>query len=353
MTSRRRLALAAVLLLPALAVAVLPEPAGAEVGGAVTKLTRAEGGGNATGASSSPAVSSDGRVVAYLSDATDLVEGQPDTPGVYATVLDPETRTVRLADAPSRPGACGPLPRPAVSADGTTVAFTTDDPDLVEGDENGVEDVFVVELATRPPTVERVSVAATGGDADGPSCAPALSADGSVVVFDSAATDLVDDDADGQADVFVRDRTAGGAEGATRLVSGDLDGAALEPDLSDDGSRAVLEVLDGEVSEVVLADLDSETTTSLTPAPTATASTRPSRATGPPSRSRPMRPASWRTTRTAAPTWWSPTSPPGSAPGRASPTTVPRRTTTAASRRSTTTVTWSPSRPSRCSPRPT
>lgn len=263
MTSRRRLALLAVLLLPALAVAVLPEPAGAEVGGAVTKLTRAEGGGNATGASSSPAVSSDGRVVAYLSDATDLVEEQPDTPGVYATVLDPETRTVRLADAPSRPGACGPLPRPAVSADGTTVAFATDDPDLVEGDENGVEDVFVVELATEE-TVERVSVAATGGDADGPSCAPALSADGSVVVFDSAATDLVADDADGQVDVFVRDRTAGGAEGATRLVSGDLDGAALEPDLSDDGSRAVLEVLDGEVSEVVLADLDSETTTSLT-----------------------------------------------------------------------------------------
>ena len=71
----------------------------------------------------------------------------------------------------------------AVSADGRYVVFASDAPDLVLGDTNGIEDIFVRDMLTGITT--RISVSSAGVQSDGPSNFPNVSADGDVVVFES------------------------------------------------------------------------------------------------------------------------------------------------------------------------
>jgi hypothetical protein len=95
----------------------------------------------------------------------------------------------------------------AISADGRVVAFTSAATNLVDDDANGVHDVFVHDRSTG--TTTRVSIAHGGGDADGASGGAQLSGDGRFVAFTSAATNLVADDTNGVDDVFVHDRATG------------------------------------------------------------------------------------------------------------------------------------------------
>src|SRR5207244_6485753 len=112
----------------------------------------------------------------------------------------------------------GPSSSPVLSADGARVAFVSSAANLVPGDHNGAPDIF---LADRDGKVTRVSVAADGGDANGPSSSPDLSADGRFVVFRSDASNIVPGDTNGAGDVFVRDLQTG----TTSLVSAGRDGA--------------------------------------------------------------------------------------------------------------------------------
>src|SRR5207249_6721018 len=107
---------------------------------------------------------------------------------------------------------------PALSADGRFVAFGSDATNLVAGDTNGTTDVFVHDRQTG--TTERVSVASGGGtQGNGKSggffAFPALSADGRFVAFQSDATNLVAGDTNGATDVFVHDRQTGTTEPAS------------------------------------------------------------------------------------------------------------------------------------------
>jgi Tol biopolymer transport system component len=113
----------------------------------------------------------------------------------------------RPASFPPSGVPAGPAHAPAVSADGRYVAFASDDPTLVPGDTNGARDVFVRDLRTN--TLTRVSVASDGTQADGPSDEPSLSSDGRYVAFSSAATNLAPGDTNGVRDVFVHDRSTG------------------------------------------------------------------------------------------------------------------------------------------------
>jgi len=92
-----------------------------------------------------------------------------------------------------------------LSASGRFVAFASG-ASLVRGDRNGVSDVFVRDLVRR--RTWRASISVAGAESDGPSMKPSISADGSIVAFPSAATNLVPDDRNGVPDVFVRDRAA-------------------------------------------------------------------------------------------------------------------------------------------------
>ncbi|MGZ4676525.1 MAG: S8 family serine peptidase [Acidimicrobiia bacterium] len=106
----------------------------------------------------------------------------------------------------------GPSVEPALSADGSVLAFASTADNLGAGDSNGTADVFVRDAAG---TVTRVSIATGGAQANGPSSHPSLSADGRYVAFQSDATNLVAGDTNETTDVFLRDRVAG----TTTLVS--------------------------------------------------------------------------------------------------------------------------------------
>jgi Tol biopolymer transport system component len=111
----------------------------------------------------------------------------------------------------------------AMSGDGRFVAFSSGAPNLVPGDTNGFFDVFVRDRLTG--VVERISVDSVGNQGNHESSLPSISADGRFVAFYSSATNLVSGDANGFADVFIRDRLLG----TTELVS--IDSAAIQADL--------------------------------------------------------------------------------------------------------------------------
>ena len=226
-------------------------------------------GTGANGWSGDPEISGDGRHVVFASGASNLARGAVyGSSGVYVADLDPDGDG-DLAEGRPRiklvPGGAGDpsgggggeegggsgSANPAISADGRFVAFESWVDGIVAGDTNGQQDVFVADLDL--DTVSLVSAGWQPGageperaPADGGSANAHLSDDGSRVVFDSSATNLV---ADGDAvapdtwirDVFVRDLPGG----ATWRVSTSLGGGGAADDsyalaLSDDGSRALL-----------------------------------------------------------------------------------------------------------------
>jgi hypothetical protein len=96
--------------------------------------------------------------------------------------------------------------QPAISGDGRLVAFRSVDPNLVAGDTNGVPDLFVRDL--QAGLTVRASLATGGEEAAGESASPSLSGDGSVMAFASAAANLVPGDTNGAWDVFARTEPA-------------------------------------------------------------------------------------------------------------------------------------------------
>jgi len=168
-------------------------------------------GATANGASGTfyelPAISSDGRFVAFTSDATNLIPGNS-TSGTQVFVRDRETGLIEIVsvDAAGVEGD-GFSDSPSISADGRFVAFESTSTNLAVGDTNGVSDVFVHDRGTG--STDRVSLDPSGGSGNGESGTPAISPDGQVVAFSSAASNLVASDTNGFWDAFVYDcRTA-------------------------------------------------------------------------------------------------------------------------------------------------
>ena len=122
----------------------------------------------------------------------------------------------------------------AISGDGRYVAFESSGTDLVPGDTNGSDDVFVRDLVSG--TTERVSLTTSGVQADSASGAPSISEDGRFVAFESHATNLVAGDTNGLQDVFVRDRQLGTTELASLDSSGSqANQSSFDPAISADG----------------------------------------------------------------------------------------------------------------------
>lgn len=164
-------------------------------------------------------ISASGRYVVFSSEATNLVPADTnDRRDVFVRdrVTGKTTRvSVSSTGAEAAPGAdpFGGSSAGGISADGRYVVFSSDAPNLVPGDTNRVADVFVHDRATG--RTSRVSVGPRGRQANGPSRFPSLSANGRYVVFDSAASNLVAGDGNRAEDVFLRDLRAG----RTLLVS--------------------------------------------------------------------------------------------------------------------------------------
>jgi RHS repeat-associated protein len=131
--------------------------------------------------------------------------------------------------------ATGASGSPALSATGRYVAFDSAASELVGGDTNGKQDVFVRDATNR--VTERVSVSSSGAEANGDSSDPSLSDDGRYVTFTSLASNLVSNDTNGVADVFVFDRTTRVVERVTVSDQGaQLSTGGSDAAISGDGS---------------------------------------------------------------------------------------------------------------------
>lgn len=188
----------------------------------------------ANGASSRPSLSAEGRYVAFVSSASNLVASDANAlPDVF--VKDRETGVVALASGGANTvGANGQSASPSISASGGHVAFSSDASNLVTSDTNAARDLFVRDRAAGATT--RVSVDSAGIPGNGASDGPSISADGRYVAFSSDASNLVTGDTNSARDLFVRDR----ATGTTTRVSVDSagtqgNGASDGPSISADG----------------------------------------------------------------------------------------------------------------------
>lgn len=167
-----------------------------------TLASRGTDGGPIDFGASDPAISGDGRFVAFDSNSTNLVPGDTnENDDVF--VFDRKTgRTERVSVASDGAQADSSSLFPRISGDGRFVLFTSYADNLVPGDTNGTYDVFVHDRATH--TTARVSVDSHGRQADGPSQDNiAIAHDGSFVVFSSGADNLVPNDRNDNWDVFL------------------------------------------------------------------------------------------------------------------------------------------------------
>jgi hypothetical protein len=183
--------------------------------------------GNAQSGFYEPAISNDGRLVAFASYATNLVPG--DTNGAWDVFVHDlgagTTRRVSV-DASGSEGNGdsggiwgGTFYGIDLSANGRFVAFLSSASNLVPGDTNGVIDIFVTDLQTG--AVARASVNSSGAESDGDSFWPSLSEDGRYVSFYSGAANLVPGDTNNKLDVFRHDLLTGRTDRVSVSSNGD------------------------------------------------------------------------------------------------------------------------------------
>ncbi len=245
----------------------------------ITRASVDRAGGDTNGFSEGSSISADGRYVAFDSTASDLVANDNnDASDVFVRDLRKRT-TTRVSVDTAGGDANGASIRPAISADGRYVAFDSYASDLVAGDgtsgPNG-DDIFVRDLLTG--TTTRVSVNTSGGDPNGPSGSASISADGRYVAFESYASDLVAGDGtsgfDGN-DIFRRDLLSGTTTRVSvNTTGGDPDGPSFTffaNAISADGQRVAftsnadnLVAADNNAnSDVFVRDLGANTTTQI------------------------------------------------------------------------------------------
>ncbi len=187
--------------------------------GATERISVSSSGAEADGESFSPSMSAGGRLVAFVSDANNLVandlNGEADV-----FVHDRQTgETTRISVSTGGSEANAASRSPHISGDGRYVAFASEASNLVTGDTNERIDVFVHDRDTGVTT--RVSVSSTGAQGDEESLDPCLSFDGRYVAFISEATNLVAGDTNGIEDAFLHDRSTATTTRVTSGFSGD------------------------------------------------------------------------------------------------------------------------------------
>jgi hypothetical protein len=199
--------------------------------GSTERVSLSSTGEQSNGDSLNPSISSTGRFVAFQSDASNLVPD--DTNGeTDIFVRDRENGTTERVCGTIQGN--GPSFLPSISADGNFVAFASSATNLVQGDTNNHIDIFVCDR--RSGALERVSISSTGEQGNDDSVLPAIDAAGCVVVFKSTASNLVPDDINGVVDVFARDRSTGTTERiSVSFTGGNANDESFPPSISYDG----------------------------------------------------------------------------------------------------------------------
>ncbi|MBF0123936.1 MAG: peptidylprolyl isomerase [Magnetococcales bacterium] len=187
------------------ALLVVVDEAQSAIAPTIGRVSIAADGSEGNNASGYPSLSADGRLVAFVSDASNLVSGDSNGTADVFVYDNSSHRTSRVSVGIGGVQGNGNSSLPSISADGRWVAFGSYASNLVSGDSNGMRDVFVYDTTLRQTS--RVSVANGGGQSNGHSWQLSISSDGHFVAFDSDASNLVSGDSNGNRDVFVYDTT--------------------------------------------------------------------------------------------------------------------------------------------------
>ena len=206
--------------------------------GTTTRVSLNTGNGDANGLSQLPNINRGGRYIVFVSSASDLVAG--DTNGVndifWLDLSGGSTERVSVADDESQGNGAASATLPAVSNDGRYVAFISGASNLVSGDNNGAADAFVRDRISGTTVCVSKSTDGTLGNAA--TNYLTMCDSGQFIFYVSTATNLVEGDTNGQADLFVHDRISGKTARLSSALSGAQgNGSVLYPPAtSSDGS---------------------------------------------------------------------------------------------------------------------
>lgn len=203
--------------------------------GQATRVSVDSSGAEANNGSGGSVISSNGRFVAFGSDASNLVANDTNnTTDIFLRDLQLGITTRISVSSSGEQANSVSDSQIAISADGRFVAFVSDASNLVSDDSNGVSDIFVRD--TQTGITELISRTSDGAVANGASFDPAISDDGNIVAFVSTATNLDGNDTNGRADVYIRRRS--NSQTLTASISTDgfiANFGARDPSISADG----------------------------------------------------------------------------------------------------------------------
>ena len=193
----------------------------------VSLVSRTAGGATSNGESYEPTISGNGNVIAFTSYASDIVPLKPvfSTPNVYVSnsqggvdFITKDFETGRAAGGYS----------PSISADGNKVAFCAYTGHLVRGDNNNLWDIFLWENGN--PVLKRISRTSSGGERNQGTesasrvVAPAISGNGRFIAYATTASNMVPGDNNNAQDIFLYDNASGSVNRISTGMNGESDG---------------------------------------------------------------------------------------------------------------------------------
>jgi Tol biopolymer transport system component len=221
------------------------------------------GGIEGNNLSETPSISDNGFYLAYASEATNLIPGDTNN---HKDIFweDPRSNiTIRISIGIDGKEAIASSANPFISPNGRLVVYESDASNLVAGDTNGFKDIFLYDV--NAGSNRRISLNSLGGQANGDSYNPSISADGRYIVFESDASNLVIQDRGGQIppdtngvrDVFVYDTQSQ----TTKRVSLDkkgieANGASSQAMISANGRFVIFQ---SEASNLFASDNNNQT----------------------------------------------------------------------------------------------
>lgn len=234
------------------------------IGLSITRISRTLAA-EADGESGNPAISANGQYAAFASSASNLVGGDTNSQADVFLYRLSDGAITRVSVSSGGAQGDDDSYMPALSADGRYVAFESMASNLVSGDTNSRTDIFVHDRVSG--VTSRVSVNSEGTQGFNHSYFPSISADGRYVAFLSDAPNLVSGDNNNKRDLFVHDRqtsqtrrvsvSSGGAQANDRAEDGKISGDGRFVVFASEATNLVASDLNGEESDVFLHDLET------------------------------------------------------------------------------------------------